>query len=105
MKYFSVLEEIIQRRQKVRNITEVNKIIFQLARRETSVFLHITRKIPHSIVSQNQYFSIRARFSSVSLAKHSVPSTANFTPSPPICQASGSLTGLNGKQFFSKKTH
>lgn len=93
------------RENKVKKIIGVNKISFELARRETSVFLHITRKIPHSIVSQNQYFSIRARFNSVSLAKQSVPSIANFTPSPPICQTSASLTGLNGKQFFSQKPH
>lgn len=91
------------RENKVKKYIGVNKIIFELARRKTSVFLHITRKIPHSIVSQNQYFSVRARFNSASLAKQSVPSIANFTPSPPVRQTSGSLTRLNGTQFFPKK--
>lgn len=102
MKQFSTLR-IHSGENKVKKYIGVNKIIFELARRKTSVFLHITRKIPHSIVSQNQYFSVRARFNSASLAKQSVPSIANFTPSPPVRQTSGSLTGLNGKQFFPKK--
>jgi len=91
------------RENKVKKIIGVNKISFELARIKTSVFLHITSKIPHSIVSQNQYFSIRASFNSVSLANQPVPSIANFTPPPPIHQTSASLTGLNGKQFFFPK--
>lgn len=102
MKQFSTLK-IHSEKTKLKKIIGVNKISFELATRETSVFLHITRKIPHSIVSQNQYFSVRARFNSVSLAKQPVPSIASFTPPPPpICQTSASLTGLNGKQFFPK---